>query len=124
MFHLSFFYFWNLECNGSDRICEYYFETIEGLNKRLSLNYCPVSRNYWAQIIVQYSEMFRTTLLTLLHSLQVDVTLDPATAAAWLLLSPDGKKVKTQWLIFLFIFTPSALTGNSRYWSSWCITKY
>lgn len=43
-----------LECNGSDQICEYYFETIQDLNKHLSLNYCPVSRNYKAQIIVQF----------------------------------------------------------------------
>ncbi|XP_075884100.1 zinc-binding protein A33-like isoform X3 [Nelusetta ayraudi] len=44
---------------------------------------------------------FFASLAGLCHNLEnqlcaeVDVTLDPATAAAWLLLSPDGKKVKT-----------------------------
>lgn len=40
--------------------------------------------------------MLRTAFLTLSDSLKVDITLDPATAAAWLLLSPDGKQVNTQ----------------------------
>lgn len=79
----------------------------------------------WVQMTVLYLEMtrlqscctfgmLRTSTLTLWRSLQVDVTLDPATAAAWLLLSPDGKKVKTQWLTSLFVLTPATLTGNSR----------
>lgn len=42
--------------------------------------------------------------LTFVASFQADVTLDPATAAAWLLLSPDGKKVRMQLLIY-FIHT-------------------
>lgn len=44
----------------------------------------------------------------------MDITLDPDTAAAWLVLSPDGKKVKSgkMMIVILFFFTAAILTKN------------
>lgn len=65
-------------------------------------------------------EILLTTLITLLHSPPVDVTLDPDTAAAWLVLSSDGKKVKSGKVIIIiwnrFFFQSSHIDKKCRYW--------
>lgn len=103
-------------CDRRYYIYEYHFGIIQVQSKVLSVHYFASSLNRRFKLFYNV-EMLCTTFLTLYDSLKVDVTLDPATAAAWLLLSPDRKQVKTQSLIFLFTFTSSTLTGSRMYWS-------